>query len=133
MTAGGKALKACCDYIAAVDRITELTRGISSALGNCPEHPEYTYGVDHSGEIDLRSKWKTRGTETHLRTAYLNKVICSQVGHSGETKGWAEMLACPACSTAHGLIQERISARQTLGAAKRAIRRVAQTTKGGDE
>lgn len=117
-----KAIKACRDYTYWTDQIRMLSRAISEALDECPEHPRYAIGVDEWGDPDLSTKHNVGGKETHLKTAYRNRGAGRATGFLGETKGWAEMMACPGCSAAHDIIQLRKHARQKLGAAKRAIR-----------
>lgn len=104
MTNADKALAACADYVRICKYIKRLGRDIGDTLSRCP-------GTEKHGE-----------GETHLFDYYrnLNAAQCLS-SYPQRVKGRDEFEACSHCVATHELIQERKSARRSLGAVKRRI------------
>lgn len=108
-----KAVQACADYVRINKEIKRLGQEIGEALTWCPANrTSYSEG------------------ETHLREYYRNVNAAEYVGERYDrVKGQDEFEACQHCVTAHKLIQDRKSARRSLGAVKRRITQIGISSK----
>ncbi len=98
-----KAIAACQAYVRAMSVIRRLTSQIGDALSAC--HGNGEFDSDTNGDAMPR---------THLRVVY-------GYHNKEETEAFR---ACQHCVLADKLVNERKSARQTLGAAKRQIGKI---------
>lgn len=108
-----RALTACRKYVAASNEITRLTRAIRGALEACPGAP----GKQTNDESF---------SPTHLSEMYARGDIAGEWGFMGYSGPDYQAMfdACPHCVLADQLIQQRKTARQTLGAAKRYVGKI---------
>lgn len=105
-----RALDACRKYVAAGAEIKRLTRAIADALDACPGTGKHCETEESYRPTHL-SDWYKHGDRFN-EWAFM--------GYGG-TDYKALFEACPHCVCADQLIQQRKTARQTLGAAKRYI------------
>jgi hypothetical protein len=105
-----RAVAACVEYLRAKQEVESLGRQIGEALSRCP-----------NSRFDSPEP-------THLSAFYKAGDLAYEFGPYGYggTDYRAEFEACDHCMKADELIQKRKSARQTLGAAKRQIARIAK-------
>lgn len=108
MTTEQKAVQACADYVRINKEIKRIGQEIGEALLCCPvSRASYSEGA------------------THLKEYYANVNAGGYISsHSHRVEGQDEFEACPHCMAAHKLIQDRKSARRSLGAVKRRITQI---------
>ncbi len=116
MNTESKAIAACQSYVRAMTEIRVMTGMIAAALNDCGGATPDTSGDD---------EYKP----THLKNYYKRGDLAGELGFMGYNGPdyKEEFEACPHCVLADKLVQERKSARQRLGAAKRAISKIGMT------
>lgn len=114
-----KALKACADYA----RLNAEIRRLSKVIGDCIDKcPGVFYREIRNAKGDLTA---TNTTATHLTAAFACDIDDDGDRYFLTLEEQLEALAgCPHCLAAHEAIQQRKTARKSLGATKRWITKI---------